>query len=68
MENDVILKNPVTRNVKYNIGKLPKKVRKTLQIILGYSNVRITMNLYVHVTEDEKLKEIEKIAAALKVI
>lgn len=26
-ENDVILKNPVTKAVKYNIGKEPKKVR-----------------------------------------
>ena len=28
----------------------------------------ITMNLYVHTTEDEKQKEIEKIATALKVV
>lgn len=41
---------------------------KTLQVILGHSNVGITMNLYVHVTEDEKLKEIEKIEKALKVV
>ena len=27
VENDVILKNPVTKAVKYNIGKEPKKVR-----------------------------------------
>ena len=27
VENDVILKNPVTKSVKYNIGKEPKKVR-----------------------------------------
>lgn len=27
---------------------------KTLQMILGHSNIGITMNLYVHVTEDEK--------------
>ncbi len=33
---------------------------KTLQVILGQSNVGITMNLYVHVTEDEKIKEIER--------
>ncbi len=33
---------------------------KTLQVILGHSNVGITMNLYVHVTEDEKVKEVEK--------
>ncbi len=30
------------------------------QVILGHSNVGITMNLYVHVTEDEKVKEVEK--------
>lgn len=41
---------------------------KTLQIILGHSNVGITMNLYVHVTEDEKVKEVEKIEKALKIV
>lgn len=38
---------------------------KTLQVILGHSNVGIAMNLYVHVTEDEKAKEVEN---ALKVV
>ena len=33
VENDVILKNPVTKAVKYNIGKEPKKVRANLQKI-----------------------------------
>jgi len=41
---------------------------KTLQVILGHSNVGITMNLYVHVTEDEKIKEVERIESALKVV
>ena len=41
---------------------------KTLQVILGHSNVGITMNLYVHVTEDEKMKEVEKIESALKIV
>ena len=41
---------------------------KTLQIILGHSNVGITMNLYVHVTEDEKVKEVERIEKALKIV
>lgn len=41
---------------------------KTLQIILGHSNIGITMNLYVHTTEEEKLKEIELVADALKVV
>jgi len=41
---------------------------KTLQVILGHSNVGITMNLYVHVTEDESVKEIEKIESALKIV
>ena len=27
VENDVILKNPVAKAVKYNIGKEPKKIR-----------------------------------------
>lgn len=34
---------------------------KTLQEILGHSNLSITMNLYVHVTEDEKEKEMKKL-------
>lgn len=41
---------------------------KTLQVILGHSNVGITMNLYVHVTEDERKKEVQKIEDALKVV
>jgi len=40
---------------------------KTLQKILGHSNIGITMNLYVHITEDEKHKEIELVADALNV-
>lgn len=41
---------------------------KTLQIILGHSNIGITMNLYVHTTEEEKLKEIELVVDALNVV
>ena len=41
---------------------------KTLQVILGHSNVGITMNLYVHVTEDERQNEVRKIESALKVV
>ncbi|MBD5081861.1 MAG: tyrosine-type recombinase/integrase [Ruminococcaceae bacterium] len=37
---------------------------KTLQEILGHSNISITMNLYVHVTDDEKEKEIKKLEQA----
>lgn len=33
---------------------------KTLQKILGHSNISITMDLYVHVTDDEKEKEMKK--------
>ena len=41
---------------------------KTLQILLGHSNIGITMNLYVYTTEEEKKKEIDMVAEALKVI
>ena len=34
---------------------------KTLQQLLGHSDINITMNLYVHVTDDEKKKEIKKL-------
>lgn len=45
-------------------GMLPK----TLQSILGHSNIGITMNLYVHTTEEQKQKEVDQIADALKVV
>lgn len=41
---------------------------KTLQKIFGHSNIGITMNLYVHITEDEKHREIDLVADALKVV
>ena len=44
-------------------GMMPK----TLQNILGHSNIGITMNLYVHITEDEKQKEIDKVSCVLNV-
>lgn len=33
---------------------------KTLQMILGHANINITMNVYVHLTTEEKMKEMEK--------
>ncbi|MCI8635305.1 MAG: tyrosine-type recombinase/integrase [Eubacterium sp.] len=41
---------------------------KTLQKIMGHSNIGITMNLYVHVTEDEKQREIDLVANTLNVL
>ena len=45
-------------------GMMPK----TLQKILGHSNIGITMNLYVHITEEEKQKEISMVARVLNVV
>ena len=45
-----------------------KMLPKTLQKIMGHSNIGITMNLYVHITEDEKQKEIDMVADALNVV
>lgn len=39
---------------------------KTLQEILGHANIGITMNLYVHNTEEEKEKEIKKFENAFQ--
>lgn len=41
---------------------------KTLQTILGHANINITMDLYVHTTDDEKHKEINRIESALKIV
>ena len=38
---------------------------KILQMLLGHSNIGITMNLYVHTTEEEKKKEMDLVAEAL---
>lgn len=41
---------------------------KTLQAILGHSKIDMTMNLYVHVTEAHKAKEMELIEHKLKLV
>ena len=41
---------------------------KTLQMILGHSSIGITMNLYVHITEDEKKKEMKTVEKLLKIV
>ena len=33
---------------------------KTVQELLGHSNINLTMNLYTHVTQDIKIREMEK--------
>ena len=38
---------------------------KTLQKILGHSKIEMTMNTYVHTTEDEKEREIKLVESAL---
>ena len=40
---------------------------KTLQKIMGHSDIGITMNLYVHITEDEKQK-IDMVVDVLNVV
>lgn len=43
-------------------------IAKTLQMILGHSNIVTTMNIYVHATEDQKKKEMSMVEQALKVV
>ena len=43
-------------------GMMPK----TVQEILGHSNLSITMDLYTHVTNDTKIKEMKKIVGVLR--
>ena len=49
-----------TRAFEY--GMMPK----TVQEILGHSNLSITMDLYTHVTNDTKIKEMKKIVEVLR--
>lgn len=41
---------------------------KTLQKILGHANIAMTMDLYVHVTDDEKEKEMRKFEDMYKMV
>lgn len=41
---------------------------KTLQKIMGHSTLSMTMDLYVHITEDEKCKEMNEIQNYLQVV
>ena len=49
-----------TRAFEYGI------MPKTVQEILGHSNLSITMDLYTHVTNDTKIREMKKIAGVLR--
>lgn len=41
---------------------------KTLQMILGHSTIQTTLDRYVHVTGDEKEKEMKSVEAVLKIV
>lgn len=43
-------------------------IPKTLQTILGHSDITTTMNLYVHTMDDQKMKEVSNISGALKIV
>lgn len=41
---------------------------KILQKILGHSSIKMTMDLYVHATEESKIKEMKAVESSLKVV
>ena len=41
---------------------------KTLQSIMGHSNIGVTMDIYVHCTSDQKAQELRNIEASLQVV
>ena len=41
---------------------------KTLQAILGHSSIKMTLDLYVHVTQDHIQKEMSEVQNKLKVV
>ncbi len=41
---------------------------KALQEILGHANINTTMDIYVHVTKDLKVREVENIESMLNVV
>ena len=59
------VKNSTYDTALFKICDKAKMKPKTLQMLLGHSNIGITMNLYVHTTEEEKKKEMDLVAEAL---
>lgn len=51
-----------------DMQELTELLAENIEKILDHSNIGITMNLYVHITEEEKLKEINMVAKALNLI
>ncbi len=51
--------------IKYMKSRMKSKI---LQIILGHSNITMTINLYLHITEEEKEKEMKKFEEIYQVI
>lgn len=43
-------------------------IPKTLQTILGHARLEMTMNLYVHVTDEKRTQEVIGIEDKLKVV
>ena len=41
---------------------------KTVQMLLGHFSISLTMDRYVHVSEDDKIREMSKVTELLKVI
>ena len=41
---------------------------KTLQTILGHASIDVTMDLYVHTSEEDKFKELDKVSKLLNVV
>lgn len=41
---------------------------KVLQTILGHADIATTLNLYVHITEEEKIKEMASVEVGLKMV
>lgn len=41
---------------------------KTLQSILGHGNINVTMNIYVHCTDEQKVQEVKNIESGLCVV
>lgn len=50
-----------------NIKKKTTRHNTVRNYILGHSTLAVTMNTYVHITDDEKEKEMKKFEEAFKI-
>ena len=61
--NDSVTREAITRKQERDLLKFIKEVNpKTLQYIMGHSDISVTLNIYTHVNFDDAKEELHRVA------